>query len=82
EGIAAGSVPVITRCQEYQHMEVLGFHPIYVSLDIDEIVTEINLLLDDRAEMDRIAENNRVYVNTYENAETQMSVLLQKVAGG
>lgn len=79
EGIAAGSVPVITKCQEYKYMEDLGFRPVYVSLDIDEIVLEINSLLDNKTIMKQIAEDNKEYVTTHENAETQMDLLLQKV---
>lgn len=79
EGIAAGSVPVITKCQEYKYMEELGFHPIYVSLDIDEIVHEINLLLDNKIKMKQITENNRVYVTTHENSDEQMNLLLRKM---
>jgi glycosyltransferase involved in cell wall biosynthesis len=80
EGLAAGSVPVVTKCEEYKHMEELGFRPVYVSLDINEIVNEINLLLDDKTKMRQIINDNLAYVNTYEDSEVQLNLLLQKIS--
>jgi hypothetical protein len=61
-------------------MEELGFRPVYVSLDINEIVNEINLLLDDKTKMRQIINDNLAYVNTYEDSEVQLNLLLQKIS--